>query len=47
MAAYGTSILKGDHVKFLFGYGFHLFEEIAMTEFNPNNYLDAVKAIRI
>ena len=47
MAAYGTSILKGDHVKFLYGYGFHLFEEIAMTEFKPMEHLKAVKAIRI
>ena len=47
LAAYGTSILKGDHVKFLYGYGFHLFEEIANTEFNPNNYLKEIMKIKI
>lgn len=47
MAAYGTTQLAGDNVRFYYGYGFAMFEDIAKSEFNPNYHLDKVKKIVI
>lgn len=47
MAAYGTTQLVGDNVRFYYGYGFSMFDDIAKSEFNPNYHLDKVKKIVI
>jgi 60 kDa SS-A/Ro ribonucleoprotein len=47
MAAYGTAQLAGDKVRFYYGYGYSMFDDIAKSEFNPNYHLDKVKQIII
>ena len=47
MAAYGTTQLAGDKVRYYFGYGYAMFDDIAKSEFNPNYHLDKVKKIVI
>lgn len=47
MAAYGTTQLAGDNVRYYFGYGYAMFDDIAKSEFNPNYHLDKVKKIVI
>lgn len=47
MAAYGTTQLAGDKVRYYYGYGFAMFDDIAKSEFNPNYHLEKVKKIVI
>jgi hypothetical protein len=47
MAAYGTTQLAGDKVRYYYGYGYAMFDDIAKSEFNPNYHLDKVKKIVI
>ena len=47
MAAYGTAQLAGDKVRYYYGYGYSMFDDIAKSEFNPNYHLDKVKKIVI
>lgn len=47
MAAYGTTQLAGDKVRFYYGYGYAMFDDIAKSEFNPNYHLDKVRKIKI
>jgi len=47
MAAYGTTQLAGDKVRYYYGYGFAMFDDIAKCEFNPNYHLEKVKKIVI
>jgi hypothetical protein len=47
MAAYGTTQLAGDNVRYYYGYGYSMFDDIAKSEFNPNYHLDKVKKIVI
>lgn len=47
LAAYGTAALAGDKVRFYYGYGYSMFDDIAKSEFNPNYHLDKVKQIVI
>jgi hypothetical protein len=47
MAAYGTTQLAGDNVRYYYGYGYAMFDDIAKSEFNPNYHLDKVKKIVI
>jgi hypothetical protein len=47
LAAYGTTQLIGDKVRFYYGFGYSMFEDIAKSEFNPNHHLDKVKSIEI
>lgn len=47
MAAYGTTAIAGPKVKYYYGYGFSMFEDIASMEFNPRTHLDKVKKIVI
>jgi len=47
MASYGTTQLIGDKVRFYYGYGFSMFDDIANTEFNPTYHLDKVRKIVI
>lgn len=47
MAAYGTTQLAGDKVRYYYGYGYAMFDDIAKSEFNPNYHLEKVKKIVI
>jgi hypothetical protein len=47
MAAYGTTQLAGDKVRFYYGYGYSMFDDIAKSEFNPNYHLEKVRKIKI
>ena len=47
MAAYGTTQLAGDKVRFYYGYGYAMFDDIVKSEFNPNYHLDKVRKIKI
>jgi hypothetical protein len=47
MAAYGTTQLAGDKIRFYYGYGYAMFDDIVKSEFNPNYHLDKVRKIKI
>lgn len=47
LAAYGTTQVAGDKVKYYYGYGLSLFDDIVKNEFNPTYHMDKVKAIKI
>lgn len=47
MAAYGTTALVGDKVRYYYGYGYAMFDDIAKSEFNPTYHLEKVKKIVI
>lgn len=47
MAAYGTTQLAGDKVRYYYGYGYAMFDDIAKSEFNPSYHLDKVRKIII
>jgi hypothetical protein len=47
LAAYGTTQLAGPKVRYYYGYGYAMFDDIAKSEFNPMSHLEKVKAIVI
>lgn len=47
LASYGTTVVAGPKVKYFYGYGFSMFEDIASSEFNPNHHMDKVKKVII
>jgi hypothetical protein len=47
LAAYGTTQHVGDNVRYYYGFGFAMFDDIANVEFNPNYHLDKIKQIVI
>jgi len=47
MASYGTTQLIGDKVRFYYGYGFSMFDDIANVEFNPAQHMDKIRKIVI
>ena len=47
LAAYGTTAIAGPKVRYYYGYGFSMFEDIATSEFNPMAHIDKVKKIVI
>lgn len=47
LASYGTTVLAGDNVRYYFGYGYAMFEDIANSEFNPEYHLEKVKKVII
>ena len=47
MAAYGTTSIAGPKVRYYFGFGNAMFEDIATSEFNPAYHLEKVKRIVI
>jgi|SRR6187402_150908 len=47
LAGYGTNCIAGDKVRYYFGYGFQMFDDIASSEFNPNYHLEKVKQVII
>lgn len=47
LAGYGSNAIAGDKVRYYFGYGFAMFEDIASSEFNAEYHLDKVKKVII
>lgn len=47
LAGYGTNCIAGDKVRYYYGYGFAMFEDIAKSEFNPSYHLDKVKQVEL
>lgn len=47
LAGYGTNAIAGDRVRYYYGYGFSMFEDIAKSEFNANYHLEKVKKVVI
>lgn len=47
LAGYGTNCIAGDKVRYYYGYGFTMFDDIAKSEFNANYHLDKVRKVEI
>jgi len=47
LAGYGTNAIAGDKVRYYYGYGFAMFDDIATSEFNPTHHIDKVKQVII
>ena len=48
LAAYGTTPLSNeDKVKYMYGYGATMYEDLAKSEFDPSKYLDRILAVKI
>jgi hypothetical protein len=47
LAAYGTNCIAGENVRYYYGYGFSMFDDIASCEFNPNHHIEKVKQVII
>ena len=47
LAGYGTNAIAGDKVRYYYGYGFAMFDDIAKSEFNAAHHLDKVKKVVI
>lgn len=47
LAGYGTNAIAGDKVRYYYGYGFAMFDDIAKSEFNASYHLDKVKKVVI
>jgi 60 kDa SS-A/Ro ribonucleoprotein len=47
LAAYGTTAIAGPKVRFYYGFGYQMFNDVAISEFNPTYHLDKVKKIVI
>ena len=47
LASYGTTSLAGDKVRYYYGYGYSMFDDITKSEFNPNYHIDKVLKITI
>lgn len=47
LAGYGTNSLGGPKVRYYFGYGYQMFDDISQVEFNPAHYIEQVRKIVI
>ena len=47
LAGYGTNCIAGEKVRYYYGYGFSMFDDIAKSEFNAAYHLDKVKKVVI
>ena len=47
LAGYGTNCIAGEKVRYYYGYGFSMFDDIAKSEFNAQYHLDKVKKVVI
>lgn len=47
LAAYGTQALVGPKVRYYFGFGTAMFDDIATSEFNPMYHLEKIRKIKI
>lgn len=47
LAGYGTNAIAGDRVRYYYGYGFAMFDDIAKSEFNAQYHLNKVRKVVI
>lgn len=47
LAGYGTNCIAGEKVRYYYGYGFAMFDDIAKSEFNAQYHLDKVRKVVI
>lgn len=47
LAGYGTNCIAGEKVRYYYGYGFAMFDDIAKSEFNAAYHLDKVRKVVI
>ena len=47
LAGYGTNAIAGEKVRYYYGYGFSMFDDITKSEFNAQYHLDKVKKVVI
>ena len=47
LAGYGTNCIAGEKVRYYYGYGFSMFDDIAKSEFDASYHLDQVRKIVI
>lgn len=47
LAAYGTTVLAGPKVRYYYGYGLSMFDDVATSEFNPDHHIEKVKQVVI
>ena len=47
LAGYGTNCIAGEKVRYYYGYGFAMFDDIAKSEFNASYHLDKVRKVVI
>ena len=47
LAGYGTNCIAGDKVRYYYGYGFAMLDDIAKSEFNAQYHLDKVRKVVI
>lgn len=47
LAGYGTNCIAGDKVRYYYGYGFAMFDDIANSEFNASYHLEKVSKVVI
>jgi hypothetical protein len=45
LAGYGSNAIAGPKVRYYFGYGYALFDDLEKNEFNPGFHLDKVRKI--
>lgn len=47
LASYGTTAIAGPKVRYYYGYGYSMFDDIAKSEFNPNYHIEKIRKIEI
>ena len=47
LCGYRTNCIAGEKVRYYYGYGFAMFDDIASSEFNPNYHIEKVKQVVI
>ena len=47
LAGYGTNAIAGEKVRYYYGYGFSMFDDITKSEFNAQYHLDKVRKVVI
>lgn len=47
LGGYGTNCIAGDNVRYYYGYGYSMFDDIASSEFNASYHIDKVKQVII
>jgi len=47
LASYGTTALAGHKVRYYYGYGYSMFDDISKSEFNPLNHLEKIRKVEI
>lgn len=47
LASYGTMAIAGPKVRYYYGYGYGMFDDIAKSEFNPTYHIEKIRKVEI